>query len=274
VASRAPSKTRTGADRAKRRRIADAVRLYLDENGISRPILEKMVRRGESTVNHFFTGDFSDALLRRVEHVLGRNFGGSSSVAPTEWGEYTQEGTAKFVGSYLTLRCDFEDHTQLCAYVTAIEWGNIDQAQVFAGRTVQKPRFDGHGLIFREERKVEAKFTHRGQVWFPGQFLYLVTAYGDGRLRAAIVSLPDNGRMNGVQLSLYNPMGSAYVPAVSPIVFIRRDRIADAELGQIPPGHPKHDEYKRLIADAMAEVVFAAPPANWESLGHTDPVDP
>ena len=256
---RSGSKGMTEAERQKRRRIADSVRLYTDSKKISRAKLEEMVGRRESTMNHFFAGDFSDSLLARVEYILGRSFGGSSSVAPVEWGEYTQEGTAKFAGSYLTLRFDFENHEQVCAYVTNIEWGSVDQAQVFEGQLVQKPKIDGHGLIFREERRAEKKYTHRGQVWFPGHFLYLVTAYGDGRLRAAIVSLPDDGRMNGIQLSLYNPMGSAFVPAVSPVVLLRREKISDEELGNILPGHNRYQEYRQVLVDAMQSVVFAAP---------------
>jgi len=243
-----------------RKKIADDVRLYIEDQKISRPQLERMMKRSESTMNHFFAGDFSDVLLARIEHVLGRHFGQSSSVAPVEWGGYTQESTAKLTGSYLTLRNDFKNLSQICAYVTTIEWGAIDEAHVFDGRLVQKPKIDGYGLIFREERRVDAKYTHRGQVWFPGgQFLYLVSAYGDGRLRAAIVSVPDNGKMTGIQLSQYNPKGAAFAPAAAPIAFLRRDKITNGDLGYIQPGHALYEDYKRIISEALDDVVFALP---------------
>jgi hypothetical protein len=248
-------------DHVKRRKIADSVRQYIEDQKISRPQFEKMVKRSESTMNHFFAGDFADSLLTRIEHALDRQFSGSSSVAPVEWGGYNREGTAKFAGSYLTLRSDFKNSAQICAYVTTIDWGKIDQAHIFDGRLIQRPKINGYGLIFREERRVDVKYTHRGQVWIPvGQFVYLVSAYGDGRLRAAIASLPDNdGKMKGIQLSLFNPIGAAFTPAAAPIVFLRREKISKDELGFIPPGHALYDDYKRMVSEALGDVVFALP---------------
>ena len=260
---RAPNSLRVAnasAERAKRKEIADEVRLYIEDNNITRPQLEKMVRRSESTMNHFFAGDFSGPLLARVEHALGRKFRRSFSVSPAEWGGYTQESTTKFVGSYLTLRNDFKNPSQICAYVTTIEWGNIEHAYIFDGQLVQKPKIDGYGLIFREERRADPKFTHRGQVWFPGgQFLYLVSTYGNGRLRAAIASIPDNGKMTGIQLSQYNPKGVAYTPAAAPIAFLRREKITDQELGYFAPEKPLYESYKQILIEAMNDVVFALP---------------
>jgi hypothetical protein len=255
------AKASAGTERLKRRKkIADDVKLYIEDKKISRAKLEGMVKRSQSTMNHFFAGDFADSLLTRIERALGRPFGQSSSTAPVEWGGYTQEGTAKLVGSYLTLRNDFKDPLQICAYVTAIEWGNIEQAHLFDGKLVQKSRIDGYGLIFREERRVDTQYSHRGQVWFPGgQFLYLVSAYGDGRLRAAIASVPDNGKMTGIQLSLYNPKGVAFTPAAAPIAFLRRDNITNEELGNFRPGHPFYEEYKRIVSGATNDVVVALP---------------
>jgi hypothetical protein len=247
--------------RAKKRKIAEEVLQYIDERGITRPQLEKMIKRGESTMNHFFTGEFAPSLLRRIERALNHQFGESSSVAPVEWGQYTREGTAKLVGSYLTLRNDFKEPSQVRAYVTTIEWSSVEHAHTFDGQLVQKPKVDGYGLVFREERRFDERYTHRGQVWLPGgSFLYLVTAYGDGRLRAAIASLPDNNKMSGIQLSLHHVKGPAFLPAASPIVFIRRDKIADSELGDIKPGHPQYDDYKRLLTEAIGNVVFATEP--------------
>jgi predicted XRE-type DNA-binding protein len=233
-----------------RKRIADEVKLYIEDKNISRHQFEKMVKRSESTMNHFFAGKFADSLLVRIEHVLNRRFGQS----------YTEEGTTKFVGSFLTLRNDFKNPTQICAYVTTIEWGDIEYAFTFDGQLVRKPNVEGYGLTFREERRVDTKFTHRGQVWFPGgQYLYLVTAYGEGRLRAAIVSVPDNDKMTGIQLSQYNPKGPAYVPAAAPIVLIRRDKISDDELGYILPNNQLYKDYKKILVGAMDDVVMALP---------------
>lgn len=244
----------------KSKRIADEVKLYLEDKNITRPKFEEMVSRSQSTMNHFFAGKFSEKLLTRVEHVLKRKFGQSSSVAPPEWGGYTQEATAKLVGSYLTLRNDFKNVLQICAYVTTIEWGNIEDAHTFDGQLVRKPKVDGFGLVFREERRVDSKYTHRGQVWIPGgQFLYLVSAYGDGRLRAAISSVPDNGKMTGIQLSQFNPKGAAYTPAAAPIAFIQRERITDEEIGYFLPGQPHYDDYRQLLIEAMGDVVIAFP---------------
>jgi hypothetical protein len=253
----APKVADSALVREKKRKIADEVRQYMDERGIKRAQLENMVKRGESTMNHFFAGDFAPSLLRRVERALNRQFGESSSVSPVEWGQYTREGTAKLVGSYLTLRNDFKNPSQIRAYVTTIEWSNVEHAHTFDGQLVQKPRVDGFGLVFREERR-DDKYTHRGQVWLPGgSFLYLVTAYGDGRLRAAIVSLPDDDKMSGIQLSLHHVMGPAFVPAASPIAFLRRARIGDDELGNINVGHPRYEDYRKVLTETLGNVVFA-----------------
>ena len=244
---------------AKRKAIASAVRDHLAEKKIKRFDLEKMLGRSKSTMDHFFAGDFSDRTLALVERTLGRPFGESSSIAPAEWGGYNRESTAKFDGTYLTLRNDFDNPAEICAYVTRLEWGPVSDAYIFNGKVVQKPKVSGYGLVFREERRVDPEYTHRGQVWIPtGTFLYLVTTYGDGRLRAAIASLPDEeGKMTGIQLSLYNPKGAAFTPAASPIAFLKREKISDDELGVIVQSHAHYDDYRAIIAELTEDVVFA-----------------
>jgi hypothetical protein len=245
--------------RARRKKIADEVRFYLKDQGISRPEFEKRVGRSRSTIDHFFAGQYSDKLLKDIEHVFGRSFGQSSSTAPIEWGAYSQEGTAKFAGSYLTLRYDFKNASRICAHVTTIEWGPVEQAYFFDGRLISRPRIDGYGLIFREERRFDPKYTHRGQVWIPGgQYLYLVSAYGDGHLRAAIMSVPDNGKMTGIQLSKYNPKGAAFTPAAAPIAMIKSERITDEEIGFFEDG-PTYERYKQILMAAFEDVVLAYP---------------
>ena len=254
------ARDRDALDRQTRKDIADKVRLHLEDVGISRPRFEEMIDRSQSTVDHFFAGDFSRKLLTKIEHVLQKRFGSNSATAPVEWGGYTKEGTAEIAGSYLTVRNDFKDPTAICAYVTTIEWSTIEHAHIFDGQLVQKPKIDGHGLVFREERRLDAKYTHRGQVWMPGgQYLYLVSAYGDGRLRASIASVPDKGRMTGILLSLYNPKGNAYTPAAAPVVFVKRDRILEEEIGYFRPGEDRYPAYLDFLRQAAGDVVFALP---------------
>jgi hypothetical protein len=246
---------------AKNKRIANAVRDYLAEKSVKRLDFEKNIGRSKSTMDHFFSGEFSERTLARVERVLGRPFGESSSVAPAEWGGYNQESTAKFAGAYLTLRNDFQNPATICAYVTRFEWGPVQDAYIFNGKVVQKPNVTGYGLVFREERRATPEYTHRGQVWIPtGGYLYLVSAYGDGRLRAAIASLPDeDGKMTGIQLSQYNPKGNAFTPAASPIFFAKRENISDDEIGNIAASHARYGEYRAMIIQATDDVVFALP---------------
>ena len=258
----AATKARREADaKANNRKAAEKVRLYMEDNEITRLQLEAKVGRSKSTMDHFFAGDFAPALLARVEHALGQKFGEDSGTSPPEWGGYTQDSTTQLVGSYLTLRYDFKNSALICAYVTAIEWSKIEHAHIYDGRIICPPRIDGYGLVFREERRADAKYAHRGQVWYPpGQFVYLVTAYGDGRLRAAILSIPDHdGQMMGIQLSLYNPKGMAFTPAAAPIALLRRQKIADLELGTISPGAPYYDEYNAILTSAFGDVVFSLP---------------
>lgn len=255
------SKARNADVKAKNRKIAEKIRLYMADNKITRPQLEEKVGRSKSTMDHFFAGEMAPGLLALVEHALGQRFGESSAISPPEWGGYTQEGTAQLVGSYLTLRNDYKKSELICAYVTSIEWARIENAHVYDGRLISPPRVDGYGLVFREERRANKKYAHRGQVWYPlGQFLYLVTAYGDGRLRAAILSVPDHeGRMKGLQLSLHNPKGSALAPAAAPIALLRREKIADNEVGTIGPDSPYYDAYREILSDAYEDVVIPLP---------------
>lgn len=258
----AATKARRATDaKVNKRKIAEKVRLYMEDNEITRPQLEAKVGRSKSTMDHFFAGDFAPALLARVEHVLGQKFGEDSGTSPPEWGGYTQDSTTQLVGSYLTLRYDFKNAGLISAYVTTIEWAKIEHAHIYDGRVICPPRVDGYGLVFREERRSDPKHAHRGQVWYPaGQFVYLVTAYGDGRLRAAIISIPDHdGQMTGIQLSLYNPRGMAFAPAAAPIALIRRQKISDIELGTISPGTLYYDEYNAALTAAFNDVVFSLP---------------
>ena len=87
-----------------------------------------------------------------------------------------------------------------------------------------------------------------------------MSAYGDGRLRAAIASLPDeDGKMTGIQLSQYNPKGNAFTPAASPIVFAKRENISADEIGNVAAGHVHYGQYRAMIIQATDDVAFALP---------------
>ena len=145
--------------------------------------------------------------------------------------------------------------------MTLIEWGAIEEAHTFDGQLIRKPKIDRIWIsFFVKKGEVDPKYTHRGQVWVPGgQYLYLVSAYGDGRLRAAIVSWPDNDKMARIQLSLYNPKGAAFTPAAGPIAFLRREKIKPEELGYFVAGQPLYENYKQILVEATDAVVIALP---------------
>lgn len=65
--------------------------------------------------------------------------------------------------------------------------------------------------------------------------------------------------MTGIQLSQYNPKGAAYTPAASPIAFLKREKIADDEIGHFFPEQPLYDSYKQALTQAVNDVVFALP---------------
>ena len=159
----------------KRKAIAAEVKLYLEDNGISRLQFENMGRRSESTINHFFAGDYSKPLLARIEHVLDQKFSQSSAIAPVEGGGYTREGTLKLIGSFLTLRNDFKISSRICAYVTLIEWSKIEQANTFDGQLIESPRSMGTDLFFVKKGelirniRIEGKFGFQADstcIWF------------------------------------------------------------------------------------------------------------
>lgn len=249
-------KTLTSASRHK---IAKLVQNYLIEKNISRKSFVTLIGRGKSTIDHFFSGTFSETLLARIELKLGMSLRESSNVAPTEWGGYSRESVELYAGTYLTLRRNFQSPTEIWAYVTRIEWSNVEKAFVFGGKVKHAAGTIGYGLTFREERRIDPKYTHSGQVWIPtGNYMYLVSAYGDGRLRAAIVSRPGgDARLMGIQLTQFNPKRAAFAPAASPVALIKRDNIDDNELGAIDRMHFRYEEYKNVLDEAIDSVVFA-----------------
>jgi hypothetical protein len=254
------------APEAAKQKVADRVRLFLLEKKISRKELAHDIGRQKHTVDNFFRGIFTESTLALIEKILGRSFRSTSQISPLEWGGYNAESVAKLLGSYLTLRFDFEKSDHIVAHVTTFEWASTENAQIQNGQLSQKPMVEGFGVVFREERRADPQYTHRGQVWIPpdSNFMYLVTAYGDARLRAAIVSKPILGdmKMRGILLSLYHPGGPAYIPATSPILFMRLgDPIANGEVGSIGVTHSCYRKYRQELDSirASSHAIFALP---------------
>lgn len=240
----------------ERRQIARQIERHLEDNGLDRTYLIGTPGLGKTTVDHFFIGQFAESALMNVNAKLGTSFGTPS--APSWCGGYSRDKARGYEGTYLTIRPEFSDATKFNAYATHFTWTKIERAFIFNGKLKFKPRDPAFALTFQEERSSEPKRAHSGQVWLPkGSYIYLFTTYGEGRLRAAILTdLDSQERMIGVQLTLQQLRGAAFLPAACPIAFIRKPRLDKRDLGIIDERHPRYDAYKKILCEAEENVAW------------------
>lgn len=74
---------------AESKKIGAAIRAHLEQTDISRREFERKLKRGKTTVDHLFIGQYSEKLLQAVEQTLGKSFRADADKAPPEWGGYT-----------------------------------------------------------------------------------------------------------------------------------------------------------------------------------------
>ena len=109
-------------------------------------------------------------------------------------------------GRYLTLRPSFGDKDAIYAYQTEIAWDEQRSS-----------------LIFRESQRLDAEFTHQGDVSVPNQsgHIYLLTN-SNGQYRLIISpARPDQpGEMHGILTTLQAGRGAQLTPVAAPIALI------------------------------------------------------
>ena len=166
-----------------------------------------------------------------------RAVGSGGEVAPLYMGAYTRAAVEDYLGAYLTLRPSFGQPGVVVAYRTDITWD---------------PGWPS--LLFEERDRPDADYSHRGRLYIPpaSMFLHLVSLT-KGAMRMIVVSQLDRGgRMSGLITTL-NKRGATLTPVSTPIIYLRSKSLDAAGLGEIRPGHPRHETYRRQLADAVEQ---------------------
>jgi len=160
----------------------------------------------------------------------------SGEVAEVDLGAYSRTAVEHYIGRYVTLRPAFDSSGKIMSYVTEVSWDD-----------------DKKCLRFREQDRPERAYAHSGELYMPAgsMFVYLVSRTR-GWMRLVVVSqLDPSNKMRGLITTLNKAMGSMYVPVSAPIVYVRPDKLADFEFGEIGPATRSHAVYKRLLDETI-----------------------
>jgi DNA-binding Xre family transcriptional regulator len=161
----------------------------------------------------------------------------NKEVAPVYMGAYTRAAVDQYIGSYLTIRPAFSVPRAIVAYRTDITW-------------------DGEwpSLLFEEKNRPDEAFAHRGRLYIPpsSMFIHLVSLT-KGAMRNVVVSQIDRaGHMRGIITTLHKHR-AMFVPASTPIVYVKRDDLKGASLGDIEPADKDHAAYSKLLRETVEQ---------------------
>lgn len=187
--------------------------------------------------------DFDDLKLLWSGHA--REFGMDApgkageggEVAPLYMGAYSRSVVDHYIGSYLTLRPAFGPQGGVVAYRTDIKWDP-----------------DWPSLLFEEQQRSDAAYSHRGRLYVPASsmFIYLVSLT-KGAMRSIIVSQIDQfGQMRGL-ISTLHRRGAALTPVSTPIAYLKRDAFEPDAFGEIGTAHARHADYQRVLSETIRE---------------------
>src|SRR5215475_14269571 len=226
------------------RAVAIRVREELARRRISRQHLADQAKISISTLEKALAGrrPFTLTTTIRLEEALGVSLrrSGHETLAPAlqngvargDLGSYARPAVSWIEGSYLTLRPSFGDREAIYAYKTEISWD--DRRSI---------------LIFRESDRIDAEFTHHGEVSVPNQsgHIYLVTN-SNGQYRLIILArMAINGQMHGILTTLQAGRGAQLTPVAAPIALVPVETVKMLEFGRIGAGHPCHDAYRKVL---------------------------
>jgi len=157
--------------------------------------------------------------------------------APVYMGAYTRAGVDHYIGSYLTIRASFSLPASIMAYRTDISWDD------------ERP-----SLLFQERDRPDRSFLHRGRLYIPASSMYIhLVSLTKGAMRMVIVSqLDTSGAMRGL-ITTISKQHAVLMPVSAPIVFLKRGDFAGVALGEIGPGQPGHEGYKRLLEETLQQ---------------------
>lgn len=169
-------------------------------------------------------------------HDPGRP-GIGTDVAPLYMGAYNRLAVDQYVGSFLTVRPAFSVPNMIIAYRTEITWD--------AGWP---------SLLFDEQNRPDAPYSHRGRLYIPASSMYIhLVSLTKGAMRMIVLSqLDQNGEMRGLITTL-NKARAQIIPVAAPIVYAKRDKFDADACGEITPTHPAYTGYKRLLDETVEQ---------------------
>ena len=216
-------------------RIAQALRAEMARRRLTQEALAALTGLSLATVGRALRGKFRTETIMLIESKLDvplRAAGRSgSTVAATAYGSYHYDAVSHLVGDYLCARRAFSQPGQLALYPLSIRWSP-----------------EPAGLAFDETNSLgRINYSQKGFIYVPPGCAYLHLATVDrGSVRLITVSfvadkLIDSEPMRGLILTLYNPVASSHVPAVSPFVMFRlREKDGRRALnGLMPESDPR-----------------------------------
>ncbi len=109
-------------------------------------------------------------------------------------------------------------------------------------------------LLFEEQNRPDAPYSHRGRLYVPASSMYIhLVSLTKGAMRMILVSqLDQQGEMRGLITTL-NKSRAQLVPVAAPIVYAKRDDWADVACGEIIPGHAAYAGYRQLLDDTVEQ---------------------
>lgn len=193
-------------------RIAQALRAEMARRRLTQEALAATTGLSLATVGRALRGKFRPETILLIESKLDVPLRGpaasSGTVAATAFGSYHYDAVSHLTGDYLCARRAFSQTGHLALYPISIRWST-----------------EPAGLGFDEVNSLgRTDYSQKGFVHIPPGCAYLHLATSDrGSVRLITVSFVSDKLiatepMRGLILTLYNPVSSSHVPAVSPFV--------------------------------------------------------
>jgi transcriptional regulator with XRE-family HTH domain len=235
------------------RAVAAVIREEIARRRISRQRLADQAKISISTLEKALAGrrPFTLTTTIRLEEALGVSLRmrqqdipiappRHNGVARGDLGSYARASVSWIEGRYLTVRPSFGDKDAIYAYQTEIAWDEQRSS-----------------LIFRESQRLDAEFTHHGDVSMPNQsgHIYLLVN-SNGQYRMIILARPTparTGRMHGILTTLLACRGAQLTPVAAPIALIPMSAVNPLEFGRIAAGHPCYETYRKALRRTLEE---------------------
>lgn len=216
-----------------RKRIVEAVRAYIARERISREEFAQRAKLGKSTVDKLVTGIFSEKTILQIESQLKtslRKGESASELAGEEYGKYSREETANYVGEYVFARPSFQGDGVILAFPMEISWDR-----------------EGPSLLLKESAKSKRDALQIGRIYIPRASMHIfILSNEKGWLKSVILSQLDiSRRMKGMMLTMGRAFANVYAPMAMPVIMNKYEKITDDMVGSIGPGNRMHAEYQR-----------------------------